>query len=81
MSLELSESDRRTLAAALMEEREELTPELVEKALAALRRMRLERRQRQLKAQIAEAERSRDAASLARLMQEKVSVDRALAAR
>ncbi len=81
MSLELSEADRRTLASALMEEREELTPDLVEKALAALRRMRLERRQRQLKAQIAEAERSQDSASLARLMQEKVSVDRALAAR
>ena len=36
------------------------------------------RQQRALKAQIAEAERKQDSANLARLMQEKLALDRAL---
>jgi DNA primase len=79
-SLAIADSDRTLLAGVLMDESEELTPGLVEKALAALRRKQLERRQRQLKHDIAEAERKRDQSSLAQLMQEKVCVDRALAA-
>ena len=71
-SLPLSDSDRAMLAGILMNESEALTPALVERALNAVR-------QRALKSQIAEAERQHDQASLARLMQEKINVDRALA--
>jgi DNA primase len=78
-SLPLAASDRALLAGILMNESEELTPALVERALNALRRQHLERRQRSLKSQIAEAERQHDQASLARLLQEKINVDRALA--
>src|SRR5207248_530351 len=78
-SLPLADSDRALLAGILMNENEELTPALVDGALNALRRQQLERRQRALKSQIAEAERHHDQASLARLMQEKINVDRALA--
>jgi len=78
-SLPLSDSDRAMLAGILMNESEALTPALVERALNAVRRQQLERRQRALKSQIAEAERQHDQASLTRLMQEKINVDRALA--
>jgi len=79
MDLELNESDRRLLASILMNEtQEELSSQLAERALHALRRQRLERQQRALKAQIAEAERKQDSANLARLMQEKLALDRAL---
>ena len=79
MELELNESDRRLLASILMSEtQEELSSQLAERALHALRRQRLERRQRALKAQIAEAERKQDSANLARLMQEKLALDRSL---
>ncbi len=80
MSLPLGESDRRLLAEILMDESEELTPELLEGAALALRRRRLEQRQRQLRAQIVEAERRGDTEELTRLMREKVEVDRALSA-
>jgi hypothetical protein len=46
-----------------------------------LRRWQLERRQRTVRAQIAEAERRQDATGLARLIEEKVNIDKALAAR
>ena len=79
MGLDLNESDRRLLAAILMSEtQEELSSQLAGQALHALRRQRLERQQRALKAQIAEAERKQDSASLARLMQEKLALDRTL---
>ena len=78
-SLPLSDSDRAMLAGILMNESEELTPALVDRALNAVRRQQLERRQRALKSQIAEAERQHDQASLTRLLQEKINVDRALA--
>ncbi|HVP43050.1 MAG TPA: DNA primase [Terriglobales bacterium] len=81
MTLELSESDRRLLAATLMQEAEELTMELVEEALVALRRRRLERQQQEVKHQIAQAERQNDATTLNRLVQEKLRIDRELAAR
>jgi DNA primase len=79
MSLPLSEADRRLLADVLMKEDEELTPELVESMVAALRRRGLERRQREIKARIQDAERKQDSEALARLLREKVEVDRALA--
>ncbi len=56
MSLELAEADRRIMAAALMDEDEPLTPESLQAALEALRRRRLEHRQRELKSLIADAE-------------------------
>jgi hypothetical protein len=51
----------------------------LESTLTALRRRRLERRQREIKARIVEAERKNDTEALGRLMREKVEVDRVLA--
>jgi DNA primase len=79
MALPLSDSDRRLLASTLLREDEPLTADLLEEALEALRRRHLEGQRRQLRTQIAEAERKNDAQALARLMQEKVKLDRALA--
>src|SRR4051795_8910204 len=81
LSLAETDVERSALAAALMDESEELTEKLVEQTLRALREQRLERQMRSLKAEIAEAERRSDAAQLARLMQQKVQIDRALAGR
>ena len=81
MQLPLNESDRKLLASTLMHEDEELTAELLENALAALRRRHLERQQQEVKHQIAQAERQHDAAALSRLVQEKLRIDRELAAR
>jgi DNA primase len=69
------------LAGILMREDEELTLELVTGALEALRRRGLERRQREIRSQIADAERKQDNATLAALMNEKLRIDRALADR
>ncbi|HSA93147.1 MAG TPA: toprim domain-containing protein, partial [Terriglobales bacterium] len=79
LTLPLSDSDRSLLAAVLMDEREELTSDLLEGAIEALRRRHLERRRRQLKTEIADAERRSDSAALTRLLQEKVDIDRVLA--
>jgi DNA primase len=78
MSLPLSDSDRRLVAEVLLQNHEQLTPELVDGAINALRRRDLERRQRQVRAEIAEAERRQDAAELGRLLRQKVEIDRAL---
>jgi hypothetical protein len=61
-----------------MREEEELTPELLEGAIEALHRRGLERRRRELQREIAEAERKQDSATLTRLLQDKLNVDRAL---
>ena len=74
-----SEADQRRLAATLMREDEELTPELLEGAVEALRRRHLQRRQRQIQVQIAEAERREDSAVLGQLLREKLELDRTLA--
>jgi DNA primase len=79
LSLPLPEEGRRLLAATLMNEDEELTPELVEGAIEALRRRHLERRQRQIQVQITEAERRQDSTILSQLMREKLELDRSLA--
>src|SRR4051812_42693347 len=81
ISLAQSDFERSALAAALMDESEELSERLVEQTLRALREQRLERQMRSLKAEIAEAERRSDSTQLARLMQQKVEIDRALAGR
>ncbi len=80
MSLELSDPDRKLLATTLINEEEELSIELLEEALSALRRRVLQRQQQHIRTQIAEAERRNDSASLAQLMQEKLRIDRELAA-
>ena len=80
MSLPLSEFDRQTLAAILLREDEPLTLELLEGALAALRRRHLERQQQQVKVRIVDAERRNDGPALADLVREKLRIDRALAA-
>ncbi len=79
MDLPLSESDRRLLAEALLREDEELTPELLEGAVAALRRRQLDQRKRQLTWQIADAERRQDRNALLKLRQEKLEIDRVAA--
>jgi DNA primase len=79
MSLDLLDSDRRMLAETLLDENEELTPELVDGALAALRRRKLEADQRRVRHEIVQAERKQDNDALARLIREKVAIDRALA--
>ena len=79
MQLPLSDGDRRLLASVLMSEHEELTAELLEEAVMALRRRQLEQRQRVIKTLIANAEHSKDASALTRLVQEKQEIDRALA--
>lgn len=72
---------RAQLAMALQEAPHtdaEAQKRLVEGALHTLEKRRLERRQRELRSQIAEADRRGDMAILEQLMTEKVGVDRAL---
>jgi DNA primase len=78
ISLELSDTDRRVMAAALMDEDEPLTPESIHAALEALRRRRLEHRQRELKSLIADAERKQDSVTLGQLLREKMGIDKLL---
>ena len=78
MSLPLEEADRNLLAAVLMDEREELTPELLESAIRSLRRRVLRRQLEDLQQQLKEAERRQDPASAARLLQERVKLRRAM---
>jgi DNA primase len=75
---QLPPDQERLLALVLMQEKEELTSELIHQSLEALRRGAMERRQKELKVRIAEAERKNDSASLAALLQEKLQLDRAL---
>jgi DNA primase len=78
MSIPLSEEDHALFMSVLMKDHESLTAELLHESIGALRRRLLEHRQRDLRRQIAEAERSNDPMTMARLMQEKQEVDRAL---
>jgi len=78
MSLEVADADRQMMAAALMDEHEPLTPELLHQALEALRRRGLEHRQRELKGLIADAERKQDTDTLGQLLREKMSIDKLL---
>lgn len=73
-----SDSDQGLLARILMQESDEITQELVESAIEALRRRKMERRKRELNTNIAEAERKNDVATLAVLLQEKVAIEKAL---
>src|SRR5581483_672450 len=78
MLLPLRDAERQLLAGILMREEEELTPELLEGAIEALGRRNIERRWRELQRQITEAERKQDSATLNRLLQEKLALERAL---
>ncbi len=78
MSLDLPDAERSYLAEALMKEDEEITAELLESAIEALRRRKLELRQRELKEQIAEAERKNESQRLRELIAEKLELDRHL---
>jgi DNA primase len=78
MTLPLADEDRSLFMSVLMQDHEALTPELLHGSIAALRRRQLEHRQRDLRRQIAEAARGNDPVAVARLMQEKQDIDRAL---
>jgi DNA primase len=81
MSLPLSDPSRQRLAKILMREDEPLTAELLAGALDALRhRSQLSQREGEIKRGIVEAERKNDVAALLRLKQEKLELDRKLAA-
>ncbi len=80
MSAPLEETDRNILAAVLMDEREELTPELLESAIRSLRRRVLRRQLEELQQQLKDAERRQDPASAARLLQERLKLRRAMTA-
>jgi DNA primase len=73
-----AENGKPLLAQLLMHEREPVTDGEVEAALDALRRLAFERRQRDLRAEIAEAARRGDFARQTALAAERLKVDRAL---
>jgi DNA primase len=72
------EPSRHLLAAALMNSGQEIQLEQVEDAFHSLRRSRLERRQRELRLSLAEAELRNDNATVQELMAEKIALDRVL---
>ncbi len=78
MSLPLEESARSLLASVLMDEREELTPELLESAIRSLRRRALKRQLDDLQHQLKEAERRQDGATAAKLLQERLRLRRTM---
>ena len=61
-----------------MDDREELTPELLESAIRSLRRRFILRKLDDLQHQLKDAERRNDAASSARLLQERVKLRQAM---
>ena len=81
LALPMEDAERNLLAAILMHEDEPLTGDLVEGALEALRhRKQIVQRGGEIKRGIMEAERKNDAMTLVRLKQEKLELDRKLAA-
>src|SRR5882762_3250856 len=78
MNLLLSESDRKLLASVLMNEQEDLTPELLEGAVKALRRTWVRRRLEEVQREMVEASRLGDSARVAELGAEKIRLKRAL---
>jgi DNA primase len=81
MALPLSDLDRQLLARIIMTEDVPVSPELLQQALEALRhRAGLAQRERDIKREFSEAERRNDVMTLVRLKQEKLELDRKLAA-
>ena len=78
MNLPLSESDRKLLASVLMNEQEDLTPELLEGAVKALRRTWVRRRLEEVQREMVEASRLGDSARVAELGAEKIRLKRGL---
>ncbi|HEY1801701.1 MAG TPA: DNA primase [Terriglobales bacterium] len=76
MDLPLSPSDRNLLAQTLMHDEEELTPERLEGAIRAVRRIHLRRRIEQIQHEL--GSRGLNSASMQALLQEKVRLKRAL---
>ncbi len=72
------ETSRHWLAAVLINSAREIDPQQVEEALHSLRHGRLERRQRELRRRLAEAEGRGDSVTVQELMSEKIALDRAL---
>ena len=72
------EATRHLMAAALLHQSQEIQPEQVENAFHSLRHSRLERRQRELRRLLAEAEARGDRTTVEELMTEKMALDRAL---
>ncbi len=76
MELPKSEDDRRLLASVLMDEEEELTPETLEGAVRALRRIRLRRRLEQVQQELSRPGLAPE--TLRALLEDKVRLKRAL---
>jgi DNA primase len=72
------EASRHLLAAVLINGSREIQPEQVDDAFHSLRHSRLERRQRELRRSLAEAELRNDTAAVQELMTEKMALDRVL---
>ncbi len=80
MELELEANERQALARIIMVEGEPLTADLVEGAIQALRHQsQAVHRQAELKRKIVDAEKANDVATLVRLKQEKLELDRKMA--
>jgi DNA primase len=77
MSLTLTDDNRRLLASTLMKEGEELTPEQVEGAVRALRRVTLRRKLEQVQREL-QSPRGKDPVRLQGLLAEKVRLKKAL---
>lgn len=81
LELPFSDSDRQLFMKIVMKSDEPLSPELIEGALEALRHRRwLMQRDRDLRQRISDADRRNDIAELVQLKQEKLELDRKLAA-
>jgi len=77
MALPFTEADRNLLAAILMKEEEELTPERLEGAVRALRRIRWRRKLEQVQREL-QARQGHEPALLQALLEEKIRLKRAL---
>jgi DNA primase len=73
-----SESDRRLLATILLHEEEELTPEVLEAAVRALRRIHLKREQERVQQQLKKPDVAADRDRLKQLLSELERITRAL---
>jgi len=80
MSLPLDDNDRRLVASVVMEDHEELTPELLENAVRSLRKRAILRQLDDLQHELKDAERRKDASASARILQERVRLRRAMTA-
>jgi len=78
LEIPATEGDRRLLASILLKEEEELTPEILESAVRALRRIHLRRRQEQVQRELKNPGLSADRERLKDLLTELERISRAL---